>query len=139
MLADSYELDQSTPGTLIGLSCMLSSIGCAIAGAYWQTVYEHELHLNEPDRFPPNPILHFLEQRKKKKNKRQARQASCDLARSRCHAATAWHAAHRPAPRHPLAHYTPPGTPPLHATTRLMPSRMIAATLAPRLAHVTVV
>jgi len=71
----SYELDQSAAGVLIGISCMLLSIGCAVAGAYWQTHYEHELHVNDPDRFPPNPLIHAKEQFDKKRNKRRARQS----------------------------------------------------------------
>ena len=69
----SYQKDQSAAGTLIGLSCMLSSIGCAIAGAYWQTVYEQELHVQNPDRFPPNPIFHGIEKFQRWREQRRAR------------------------------------------------------------------
>ena len=69
----SYEKDQSTAGTLIGLSCALSSIGCAVAGAYWQTFYEQELHLQHPDRFPPNPIFHAIEKIQRAREQRRAR------------------------------------------------------------------
>ena len=44
----SYALDQSTAGTLLGLSMMLSSIGCAIAGAYYQSLYEQASHQPPP-------------------------------------------------------------------------------------------
>jgi len=71
----SYELDQSLPGTLIGLSMMMLSIGCALSGAYWQTRYEQDLHLSDPDRFPPNPIFHAIDKFKEHREKKRARQS----------------------------------------------------------------
>lgn len=70
----SYELDQTAPGIAIGLSMMLLSIGCAITGGIYSQLYEHELHLKDPDRFPPNPILHAIERlKRRKRNRRIAR------------------------------------------------------------------
>ena len=71
---------------------MLLSIGCAVCGAYWQTRYEQDLHLSDPDRFPPNPIFHALDKLKEHREKKRARQACC---------------AH-PRPRGPAAHYPLP-------------------------------
>eukprot|EP00966_Prymnesium_polylepis_P270218 6241982-Prymnesium_polylepis.3 len=69
----SYQLDKSTPGVLLGLCFVLLSIGCAVCGAYWQTRYEHELHKAHPDRFPPNPVLHWVEKKQRERARKRAK------------------------------------------------------------------
>ena len=54
-------------GTLLGLTFMLSSIGCAICGAFKQSTAEHDMHKSDPDRFPPNPVVHAWEKYRKKR------------------------------------------------------------------------
>jgi len=71
----SYSLDQSAPGTLLGLTFMLSSIGCAICGAFKQSTAEHDMHKSDPDRFPPNPVVHAWEKYRKKRDAKRARQS----------------------------------------------------------------
>jgi len=69
----SYELDQSTPGTLSGVVCVILSIGCAVAAAVIQSKEEHAVHLAEPDKFPPNPVLHAIEKFRKRRAQESAR------------------------------------------------------------------
>lgn len=72
----SYELDQEAAGFAVGLTMMLCSISCAVAGGIYSMIYEHELHTKEPNKFPPNPIMHALERLNRKRKKYNARQES---------------------------------------------------------------
>uniref|UniRef100_A0A7S3ES02 PH domain-containing protein n=1 Tax=Haptolina ericina TaxID=156174 RepID=A0A7S3ES02_9EUKA len=71
----SYALDKSAGGTITGLLFMLLSIGCAICGAVHQTNAEHDMHKQDPDKFPPNPVVHAIEKFQRQRNIKHARQS----------------------------------------------------------------